>query len=43
MRTITTRPTPGAGEILEADPADCLDAGDLVMSHLRAWTRGRAG
>jgi hypothetical protein len=32
MRTITTRPTPDAGEILEADPADRLDAGDLVTS-----------
>jgi hypothetical protein len=30
MRTITTRPTPDAGEILEADPADRPDAGDLA-------------
>jgi hypothetical protein len=43
MRTITTRPNPDAGEILEADPADRLDAGDLVTSYPRAWTRARAG
>jgi hypothetical protein len=42
-RTITTRSTPDAGEILEADPADRLDAGHLATSHPRAWTRARAG
>ena len=34
---------PDVGEILEADPADRLDAGDLVTSYPRAWTRARAG
>jgi hypothetical protein len=38
MRTITTRRNPGAGAILEADPADRLDAGDLVTSYPRAST-----
>lgn len=28
MRTITTRPTRGAGEILEAEGADRVDAGE---------------
>jgi hypothetical protein len=41
--TITTRPTPGAGEILELGRADRLDGGDLATSHPRAWARARAG